>query len=134
MFNAELTGISDNFKGFSTVCIFSQYLIICILDDSSMLEQRYQPTQVCFRLLAGYRSVSYLSTHNLHITLFQEAIKTINDIHSLMQLSKKKPKPQALANYYKKQALVFSKANNRLELVFHLLANFMYASRIICTI
>lgn len=30
-----------------------------------------------------------------------------------MLLSKKKPKPQALANYYKKQALVFSKANNR---------------------
>ena len=45
--------------------------------------------------------------------MLQEAIKTINDIHSLMQLSKKKPKPQALANYYKKQALVFSKANNR---------------------
>ena len=39
--------------------------------------------------------------------LLQEAIKTINDIHSLMLLSKKKPKPQALANYYKKQALVF---------------------------
>ncbi|KAL5261295.1 hypothetical protein ACHWQZ_G007113 [Mnemiopsis leidyi] len=50
----------------------------------------------------------------IKISLWQEAIKTINDIHSLMQLSKKKPKPQALANYYKKQALVFSKANNRL--------------------
>ena len=48
--------------------------------------------------------------------MLQEAIKTINDIHSLMQLSKKKPKPQALANYYKKQALVFSKANNRWQL------------------
>lgn len=46
--------------------------------------------------------------------LWQEAFKAVEDIHGLMQLAKKHPKPQLLANYYQKTALVFWKAKNYL--------------------
>lgn len=48
----------------------------------------------------------------IQMELWQEAYKAIEDIHGLMQLSKKPPKPHVLANYYEKMALVFWKAGN----------------------
>eukprot|EP00795_Rhopilema_esculentum_P012434 gene12434-3101_t len=48
----------------------------------------------------------------IQMELWQEAFKAIEDIHGLMQLSKKPPKPHVLANYYEKMALVFWKAGN----------------------
>ncbi|CAF0756314.1 unnamed protein product [Didymodactylos carnosus] len=48
--------------------------------------------------------------------LWQEAFKAVEDIHSLTTISKKTPKPQQLAMYYNKVALVFWKAGNY---VFH---------------
>lgn len=45
----------------------------------------------------------------------------MEDIHGLMSLPKKAPKPQLLANYYQKLALVFWKAGNYL---FHASAQF----------
>ncbi|XP_028403278.1 eukaryotic translation initiation factor 3 subunit A-like [Dendronephthya gigantea] len=46
--------------------------------------------------------------------LWQEAFKAVEDIYNLMQLAKKTPKPQLLANYYQKTALVFWKSRNYL--------------------
>ncbi|XP_038070964.1 eukaryotic translation initiation factor 3 subunit A-like [Patiria miniata] len=46
--------------------------------------------------------------------LWQEAYKAVEDIHSLMGLSKKPPKPQMMANYYQKLGLVFWKSGNGL--------------------
>ncbi|CAF4289088.1 unnamed protein product, partial [Rotaria sp. Silwood2] len=48
--------------------------------------------------------------------LWQEAFKAIEDIHSFTTISKKTPRPQQLATYYNKVALVFWKAGNY---VFH---------------
>jgi len=53
--------------------------------------------------------------------LLQEAYKAIEDIHNLMNISKKQPVPKTMANYYQKLALVFWKANNCL---FHAAALF----------
>merc|ERR1719348_1990633 len=46
--------------------------------------------------------------------LWQEAYKAIEDVHGMMTLSKKPTKPQLMANYYQKLALVFWKAGNKL--------------------
>merc|ERR1712121_419239 len=46
--------------------------------------------------------------------LWQEAYKAIEDVHGLMTLSKKPPKPQLMANYYQKLGLVFWKSGNYL--------------------
>ncbi len=48
--------------------------------------------------------------------LWQEAYKAVEDIHGFTTISKKTPKPQQLASYYNKVALVFWKAGNY---VFH---------------
>lgn len=48
--------------------------------------------------------------------LWQEAFKAVEDIHAFTTISKKTPKPQQLASYYNKVALVFWKAGNY---VFH---------------
>ncbi|CAF4837561.1 unnamed protein product, partial [Rotaria sp. Silwood2] len=45
-----------------------------------------------------------------------EAFKAIEDIHSFTTISKKTPRPQQLATYYNKVALVFWKGGNY---VFH---------------
>lgn len=42
----------------------------------------------------------------------QEAYKAIEDIHSLMNMSKKTPVAKTMANYYGKLALVFWKAGH----------------------
>lgn len=44
----------------------------------------------------------------------QEAFKAVEDIHYLMSLSKRPPKPQMLANFHNKLCLVFWKAGNML--------------------
>ena len=44
----------------------------------------------------------------------QEAFKAVEDVYRLVQLSKRPPKPQVMANYYQKVALVFWKAENYL--------------------
>lgn len=46
--------------------------------------------------------------------LWQEAYKAIEDIHGLMNISKKQPVPKTMANYYQKLAMVFWKAGNHL--------------------
>ncbi|XP_074031572.1 eukaryotic translation initiation factor 3 subunit a isoform X2 [Leptinotarsa decemlineata] len=57
----------------------------------------------------------------IQMELWQEAYKAIEDIHSLMNLSKKSPVPKTMANYYQKLAMVFWKAGNYL---FHAAALF----------
>ena len=44
----------------------------------------------------------------------QEALRAIEDIHGLIALNKKPPKPSLMANYYAKQALVFIKSGSPL--------------------
>lgn len=50
----------------------------------------------------------------INMELWQEAFKAVEDVYGLMQLSKRSPKPQVMANYYQKVALVFWKAENYL--------------------
>ncbi|XP_046475100.1 eukaryotic translation initiation factor 3 subunit A [Neodiprion pinetum] len=57
----------------------------------------------------------------IQMELWQEAYKAIEDIHGLMNLSKKPPVPKTMANYYQKLAMVFWKAGNYL---FHAAALF----------
>ncbi|XP_057654907.1 eukaryotic translation initiation factor 3 subunit A [Diorhabda carinulata] len=57
----------------------------------------------------------------IQMELWQEAYKAIEDIHNLMNLSKKSPVPKTMANYYQKLAMVFWKAGNYL---FHAAALF----------
>lgn len=59
----------------------------------------------------------------IQMELWQEAYRATDDIKKfgLMNLTKKLPKPQLMANYYQKLALVFWKANNPL---FHAAALF----------
>ena len=44
--------------------------------------------------------------------MFQEAFKAVEDIHGLINLSKRPVKPSLMANYYSKLALVFWKSGN----------------------
>ena len=44
----------------------------------------------------------------------QEAFKAVEDIHGLIALSKKAPKPALMANYYHKLGLVFWKSGNHM--------------------
>ncbi|ESO12017.1 hypothetical protein HELRODRAFT_63527 [Helobdella robusta] len=48
----------------------------------------------------------------IQMELWQEAYKAVEDIHSLIIISKKQPKPSLLANYYHKLALVLYKSGN----------------------
>ncbi|CAG5076031.1 Similar to eIF3-S10: Eukaryotic translation initiation factor 3 subunit A (Aedes aegypti) [Cotesia congregata] len=57
----------------------------------------------------------------IQMELWQEAYKATEDIHGLMNLSKKLPVPKTMANYYQKLAMVFWKAGNYL---FHAAALF----------
>eukprot|EP01134_Creolimax_fragrantissima_P001827 CFRG1827T1 len=50
------------------------------------------------------------------LELWQEAFKSVEDIHGLMGLSKKAPRPQMMAMYFDKLHAVFWQANNH---VFH---------------
>ena len=59
----------------------------------------------------------------IHMELWQEAYKAVEDIHGLMQLSKKVFQPKMMANYYQKLALVFWKSGNFL---FHAAAVFKH--------
>merc|ERR1719370_2868976 len=59
----------------------------------------------------------------IHMGLWQEAYKAVEDIHGLMSLSKKVFQPKMMANYYQKLALVFWKSGNFL---FHAAAVFKH--------
>lgn len=50
----------------------------------------------------------------INMELWQEAFKAVEDIHGLIGLSKKSPKPSLMANYYQKLGLVFWKSGNTL--------------------
>ena len=53
-------------------------------------------------------------THTHTHTHTQEAFKAIEEIHNLLGISGKAPKPGLLENFYMKQARVYWMANNRL--------------------
>ncbi|KAL7294910.1 hypothetical protein TKK_0011831 [Trichogramma kaykai] len=57
----------------------------------------------------------------IQMELWHEAYKVIEDIHGLMNLSKKLKSPKTMANYYQKLVMVFWKAGNHL---FHAAALF----------
>jgi len=57
----------------------------------------------------------------IQMELWQEAFKSAEDVHDMMNLSKKLPLSKTMANYYQKLAMVFWKAGNYL---FHAAALF----------
>jgi len=59
----------------------------------------------------------------IHMELWQEAYKAVEDIHNLMGISKKALQPKLMAQYYQKLALVFWKSGTQL---FHAAAVFKY--------
>jgi hypothetical protein len=74
---------------------------------------------IFFKFKSGFetfRQFQLLAISQVPIKQFplQEAFKAVEDIYSMMQLAKKTPKPQLLANYYQKTALVFWKSRNYL--------------------
>ncbi|CAM1317879.1 EIF3A (predicted), partial [Pycnogonum litorale] len=89
--------------------------------------QKHQHQQTAINLNNPESQAMHLETRlvqldsSITMELWQEAYKAIEDIHGLMALSKKSPKPQLMANYYQKLALVFWKAGNHL---FHAAALF----------
>lgn len=50
----------------------------------------------------------------ISMELWQEAYKAVEDIYGLMSLSRSKPKPGQMYNYYSKLSLIFWKAGNHL--------------------
>ncbi|XP_039249045.2 eukaryotic translation initiation factor 3 subunit A-like [Styela clava] len=82
-------------------------------------EQRHQ-TAVSINLTNVESQLLHLGTRiaqldsAIKIELWQEAFKAVEDIHYLMSLSKKPPKPQVLVNFHSKLSLVFWKAGNML--------------------
>jgi translation initiation factor 3 subunit A len=77
--------------------------------------------------LAAFIDLSKAETQNNHMEtrllqlnyaismeLWQEAYKAVEDIYHLMNLSRNKPKPGQMYNYYSKLSLIFWKANNYL--------------------
>lgn len=98
----------------SLSCLY--FIMFQVYNVISIVAQK----QVCQTLLPVLHSVTELFTCTLwtdalfHVVLFQEAFKAVEDVYGLMQLSKRPPKPQVMANYYQKVALVFWKAENYL--------------------
>lgn len=56
----------------------------------------------------------YQLNHAISMELWQEAYKAVEDIYGLMSLSRTKPKPGQMFNYYSKLSLIFWKAGNHL--------------------
>ena len=52
--------------------------------------------------------------HAISMELWQEAYKAVEDIYGLMIMSRSKPKPGQMYNYYSKLSLIFWKAGNHL--------------------
>ena len=48
------------------------------------------------------------------LELWQEAFRSVEDIHGLAIMGRKPPKPQAMAVYYAKLTQIFTKSENRL--------------------
>ena len=51
---------------------------------------------------------------SINVDLWQEAFKAIEEIHNLLGISGKAPKPEVLEDFYVKQAKVYWMANNKL--------------------
>merc|ERR1719357_1710353 len=93
------------------------------------LVQKQTPSQMSINLNNADTQQMNLDTRlvqldaAIHMELWQEAYKAVEDIHGLMSLSKKVFQPKMMANYYQKLALVFWKSCNFL---FHAAAVFKH--------
>ena len=65
------------------------------------------------KYVSGARMNLLFLQYNL-LGILQEAFKAVEDIHGLISLSKKAPRPSLMANYYMKLGLVFWKSGNHL--------------------
>lgn len=82
--------------------------------------QKYQNQATSIDLNKPETQNNYLETrlfqlnHAISMELWQEAYKAVEDIYGLMSLSRTKPKPGQMFNYYSKLSMIFWKAGNYL--------------------
>ena len=82
--------------------------------------QKYQSQATSIDLNKPETQNNFLETrlaqlnHAISMELWQEAYKAVEDIYGLMSLSRTKPKPSQMFNYYSKLSMVFWKAGNHL--------------------
>ena len=82
--------------------------------------QKYQGHPTSIDLAKPETQNNYLETrllqlnHAISMELWQEAYKAVEDIYGLMCLSRSKPKPSQMFNYYSKLSMIFWKAGNYL--------------------
>lgn len=77
----------------------------------SLEKEFIKKNALVFLLPMIWRNSFHISPLFFH-WLWQEAYKAIEDIHNLMNMSKKTPVAKTMANYYGKLALVFWKAGH----------------------
>lgn len=98
----------------------TEFRKLCELIRQHMFQWQKYPSVTSIDLSKPETQNNHLETrllqlnHAITMELWQEAYKAVEDIYTLMNLSRQKTKPQQMFNYYSSLSLIFWKANNHL--------------------